>query len=106
MKTKQLETEADVINLVGYETPMEFRFATEGTIYYRTMIPKNNCYYDVAFYLGADLENSSDLTFFKHDNFDNFLIKFQIESLSVVNLDGKKLGELYFSQFDKNYNKD
>ena len=40
----QLPTEADVINLIGFETPLKFEFISDGIFTFKTVIPNQKDY--------------------------------------------------------------
>lgn len=75
-KNKDLFSEADVINLIGYETPLEFVYATEGMFTFKTLIPtkKSLSHYEIDFFR----QEGKELEFFKFDSFSNFLSDYQI----------------------------
>ena len=106
---QELLTEADVINLVGYETPFEFEFISEGIITFKTMIPKiilsnieQSFYYKIELFVPEDVAN---IDFFRVDNFENFLSKYQIHELTKINLEGSTIEQLYFREYDEEYYK-
>lgn len=92
-----INSEAEVINLIGYETAMRFLFYSDGIITYKTVIPKDNdmCFYEVSFFVDDGLD------FFAFDSFSNFLEKFQINEVKRVSLNGKEVNNIYFKEYQK-----
>ena len=95
----QLTTEADVINLIGFETPLKFEFISDGIFTFRTVIPnqKNGIvYYDVEFFSNPD----KSLDFFAYDTFSNFLLKYQIHSVTSIDKSENTETEIYFKTYE------
>ena len=83
-KLKELQSEADVVNLIGYDTPMKFNNACEGIIEFQTLIPQiydnvNLFTYKVEFFI----EEGTNPEFFDYDSFSSFLSNYQIHSVSI-----------------------
>lgn len=81
---KELQSEADVINLIGYDTPMKFNYTSEGTFEFQTLIPQmydnmNLFTYKVEFFI----EEGTSPEFFTHDCFSSFLSNYQIHTVSI-----------------------
>lgn len=103
------KTEADVIELVGYETPMEFVFTEGGTPMFRTCFPVQDhnrindkgifpqYYYEVEFY---EDENEKP-SFFRIDSFSNFLSSMQIARVVVEDDVTKERAEIYFRKYNE-----
>jgi len=95
----QLTTEADVINLIGFETPLKFEFISDGIFTFRTVIPnqKNGIvFYDVEFFSNPD----KSLDFFAYDTFSNFLLKYQIHSVTAIDKSRNTKTEIYFRTYE------
>jgi len=95
----QLTTEADVINLIGFETPLKFEFISDGIFTFRTLIPneKNGIvFYDVEFFSNPD----KSLDFFAYDTFSNFLLKYQIHSVTAIDKSRNTETEIYFKTYE------
>ena len=95
----QLTTEADVINLIGFETPLKFEFISDGIFTFRTLIPneKNGIvFYDVEFFSNQD----KSLDFFAYDTFSNFLLKYQIHSVTAIDKSRNTETEIYFKTYE------
>jgi len=95
----QLTTEADVINLIGFETPLKFEFISDGIFTFKTVIPnqKNGIvYYDVEFFSNPD----KSLDFFAYDTFSNFLLKYQIHSVTAIDKSENTETEIYFKTYE------
>ena len=95
----QLTTEADVINLIGFETPLKFEFISDGIFTFRTVIPnqKNGIvFYDVEFFSNPD----KSLDFFAYDSFSNFLLKYQIHSVTAIDKSTDTRTEIYFKTYE------
>ena len=95
----QLTTEADVINLIGFETPLKFEFISDGIFTFRTVIPnqKNGIvFYDVEFFSNPD----KSLDFFAYDSFSNFLLKYQIHSVTAIDKSTATRTEIYFKTYE------
>ena len=95
----QLETEADVINLIGFETTLKFEFISDGVFTFKTVIPnqKNDIvFYEIEFFLNPD----KSLDFFAYDTFSNFLLKYQIHSVSSINESTNTKTEIYFKTYE------
>jgi len=95
----QLTTEADVINLIGFETPLKFEFISDGIFTFRTVIPnqKNGIvFYDVEFFSNPD----KSLDFFAYDTFSNFLLKYQIHSVTAIDKSRDTKTEIYFKTYE------
>ena len=95
----ELTTEADVINLIGFETPLKFEFISDGIFTFRTLIPneKNGIvYYDVEFFSNPD----KSLDFFAYDTFSNFLLKYQIHSVTAIDKSRDTKTEIYFKTYE------
>lgn len=114
--------EADVINLIGYETPMEFVFVSEGIATFQTVFPemsediignelvnqdvfkdnfglplKSQYIYQVEFFGLKD----SGFEFFRLDSFSHFLEKYQIfRVLRIDDVTGKR-EQIYFKQYQE-----
>ena len=96
----QLETEADVISLIGFETPLKFEFISDGIFTFRTVIPnqKNGIvFYDVEFFSNPD----KSLDFFAYDTFSNFLLKYQIHSVTAIDESRNTKTEIYFRTYEQ-----
>ncbi len=78
----KINSEADVIQLIGLNTPLQFKKSWDGMFSFRTLIEdlEENFYYEVTFYI----DENSPATFYLHDSFSKFLIDFQIESLRKI----------------------
>lgn len=76
MNNTEFFSEADVINVIGYKTPMEFIYASDGTFSFKTQIPQGDelIYYEVDFFV----DENTPPSFFRVDSFDDFLSKYQI----------------------------
>jgi hypothetical protein len=111
-----LETEAGVINLIGYETAMEFVYIDDYTFTFKTAIPQKigeqvidvdnnnrdivvpvNGFYEVTFF---EEENES-VSFFKLDSFSNFLEKYQIHQVVLIGILSEDREVLYEKQYQK-----
>tara|TARA_R110002167_G_scaffold72297_1_gene203471 strand:+ start:676 stop:969 length:294 start_codon:yes stop_codon:yes gene_type:complete len=95
----QLETEADVINLIGFETTLKFEFISDGVFTFKTVIPnqKNDIvFYEIEFFSNPD----KSLDFFAYDTFSNFLLKYQIHSVSSINESTNTKTEIYFKTYE------
>ena len=95
----QLTTEAEVISLIGFETPLKFEFISDGIFTFRTVIPnqKNGIvYYDVEFFSNPD----KSLDFFAYDTFSNFLLKYQIHSVTAIDKSENTETEIYFKTYE------
>ncbi|MDB4246002.1 hypothetical protein N9824_00495 [bacterium] len=99
-KIKELNTEADVISLIGYETPMKFNFTSEGVFTFNTVVPDSNAdgivFYEVEFFSEPDV--SPD--FFAYDSFSNFLLKFKIASVNSIDESTQTKTQLYFRTYE------
>ena len=99
-KLTELQSEADVINLIGYDTPMKFNYTSEGVFEFQTLIPQmydnmDLFTYKVEFFIGQDVSPE----FFAHDSFGSFLSDYQIHTVSI-DYDG--LGDsqrIYFKKY-------
>mgnify|MGYP003669624001 FL=1 len=98
---QELTTESEVVSLIGYETVLKFHFISEGVFTFKTLTPKEDIVYEIEMFSGED----KDIEFFDYDSFSNFLLSYQIHSLTAVNIDGQTRTELYSRFYDKNYNK-
>tara|TARA_R110000796_G_scaffold143848_1_gene260530 strand:- start:17 stop:319 length:303 start_codon:yes stop_codon:yes gene_type:complete len=99
---KELTTEAEVVALIGYETVLKFHFISEGVFIFKTLIPtEDSVIYEIELFSGEDRH----IEFFDYDSFSNFLLSYQIHSLTAVSIDGQIRTELYSRHYDKNYNK-
>ena len=66
-----MKTEADIIKLIGYETPLKFVFTSEGTFTYETVIPTAHLMtYEVTFFM----ENRQRPQFFLESYFYTILL--------------------------------
>lgn len=85
--------EADIINLIGYETVLKFVFTSEGIFTFETIIPigDNLDKYEIDFYT----KNKGHQEFFRYDSFSSSLLKYQI---SEVRKNGV---EIYFRAFEE-----
>ena len=95
----ELTTEADVINLIGFETPLKFEFISDGIFTFRTVIPnqKNGIvFYDVEFFSNPH----KSLDFFAYDTFSNFLLKYQIHSVTAIDKSRDTKTEIYFKTYE------
>ena len=95
----QLTTEADVINLIGFETPLKFEFISDGIFTFRTVIPnqKNGIvFYEIEFFSNPD----KSLDFFAYDTFSNFLLKYQIHSVTAIDKSRDTKTEIYFKTYE------
>ncbi len=102
MEMNQLQNEVEVLNLIGYKTALQFRFSSENIIHYQTIVPVNEFnYYNISFFLSDD----NDKTFFNFDSFEGFLLEYQIHEVQLLDIDKKVIGDIYFSEYDKDYNK-
>ena len=99
-KLKELQSEADVINLIGYDTPMKFNYTSEGTFEFQTLIPliydnMDLFTYKVEFFI----EEGTRPEFFNYDSFGSFLSDYQIHTVSI-NYDGiSDSQQIYFKQY-------
>jgi|TARA_B110000902_G_C13858307_1_gene417991 hypothetical protein len=95
----QLTTEEEVISLIGFETPLKFEFISDDIFTFRTVIPnqKNGIvYYDVEFFSNPD----KSLDFFAYDTFSNFLLKYQIHSVTAIDKSENTETEIYFKTYE------
>ena len=91
----ELTTEADVINLIGFETPLKFEFISDGIFTFKTVIPNQKdgiVFYEIEFFSNPD----KSLDFFSYDSFSNFLLKYQIHTVSAINESINTKTEIYF----------
>jgi len=101
-KLPELQSEADVINLIGYNTPMKFNYTSEGIFEFKTLIPKLNdnmdlFTYKVEFFIGQ----GDTPEFFIYDSFSDFLSDYQIHSVSI-NYEGREeFTEIYSKEYQK-----
>ena len=102
-KLPELQSEADVINLIGFETSMKFcNITSDGIFEFQTLIPK--CYddtnlftYKIEFFVGKD----ANAEFFIYDSFSNFLSDYQIHSV-FIDYDGiQDSEEIYSKEYQK-----
>ena len=102
-KLKELQSEADVINLIGYDTPMKFNYTSEGTFEFQTLIPKIYDNMDLFTYkVEFFIEEGTQPEFFTHDSFSNFLSSYQIHTVSI-DYDGlNDSQQIYFKQYQTN----
>jgi len=95
----QLTTEADVINLIGFETPLKFEFISDGIFTFKTVIPNQKdgiVFYDIEFFSNPD----KSLDFFAYDTFSNFLLKYQIHTVNAINESTNTKTEIYFKTYE------
>lgn len=95
----QLPTEADVINLIGFETPLKFEFISDGIFTFKTVIPNQKddiIFYEIEFFSNPD----KSLDFFAYDTFSNFLLKYQIHTVSAINESKNTKREIYFKTYE------
>ena len=83
-KLTELHSEADVINLIGYDTPMKFNYTSEGVFEFQTLITQvydnmNLFTYKVEFFIEEDTRPE----FFNYDSFGSFLSDYQIHTVSI-----------------------
>lgn len=83
-KLTKLQSEADVINLIGYDTPMKFNYTSEGVFEFQTLITQvydnmNLFTYKVEFFIEEDTRPE----FFNYDSFGSFLSDYQIHTVSI-----------------------
>jgi hypothetical protein len=99
----KLETEADVINLIGYDTPMKFTFTSEGIMEFETLIPKSYANMDLFTYVVEFfIEENTLPEFFAYDCFSSFLEKYQIHTVKI-NYKGQNVSdEIYFRTYQEN----
>ena len=91
-----MKTEADIIKLIGYETPLKFVFTSEGTFTYETVIPTAHLMtYEVTFFM----ENRQHPQFFAYDSFSTSLLPFQIMSVNQVNGMEGTVTEIFFRKY-------
>lgn len=97
---KELKTEADVINLIGYNTPMKFNFTSEGIFTFNTIIPDESkqgiIYYEVEFFT----EEGRQPDFFAYDSFSNFLLKYRVHTVTALDESTLKRTQLYFRTYE------
>jgi hypothetical protein len=99
-KLTELQSEADVINLIGYDTPMKFNYTSEGVFEFQTLITQvydnmNLFTYKVEFFI----EEGTRPVFFNYDSFGSFLSDYQIHTVSI---DYDELGDsqqIYFKGY-------
>jgi hypothetical protein len=95
----QLTTEADVINLIGFETPLKFEFISDGIFTFKTVIPNVKdgiVFYEIEFFSNPD----KSLDFFAYDTFSNFLLKYQIHTVNAINESTNAKTEIYFKTYE------
>lgn len=95
----ELTTEADVINLIGFETPLKFEFISDGIFTFKTVIPNQKdgiVFYEIEFFSNPD----KSLDFFAYDTFSNFLLKYQIHTVSAINESTNTKTEIYFKTYE------
>ena len=117
---RKLETEADVINLIGYETAMEFVFVDENIATFKTVLPIMSkdrinddkidsesfkeemgfyptCqyFYEIEFFRDED----APFAFFRLDSFSNFLQRYQIFRVHRIEDVTKSREQIYFKQY-------
>ena len=99
-KLPELQSEADVINLIGYDTPMKFNNTSEGIFEFQTLITQvyddmNLFTYRVEFFIGEGTQPE----FFNYDSFGSFLSNYQIHTVRI-DYDGvEDSEEIYFKGY-------
>ena len=99
-KLTELQSEADVINLIGYDTPMKFNYTSEGTFEFQTLIPQIYDNMDLFTYkVEFFIEEGTNSEFFTHDSFSSFLSNYQIHTVSIDYNGLNDSQEIYFKQY-------
>lgn len=77
----KIENEADIINLIGFNTMLKFSFISDGIMTYETIKPilVDGTYYN--FEIEFFVEEDKNIEFFCYDSFSDFLIKYKIYKL-------------------------
>ena len=95
----QLTKEAEVINLIGYETPLKFEFVSDNIFTFKTVIPSQEN--DIVFYEIEFFSNPNEsLEFFAYDSFSNFLLKYQIHTVNAINNLENTRTEIFFRTYE------
>lgn len=83
-KIPELKSEEDIVELIGLNTAMKFKYMSEGIIQFQTVV--RNCYdnmdlftYVVDFYIGEG--NAQE--FCNYDSFGQFLSNYRIHSVTI-----------------------
>lgn len=96
----ELNNEADIINLIGYKTPMKFIYASEGLFTFNTITPDDSIegivFYEVEFFSEPD----NDIEFFAYDSFSNFLLKYKIHTVSAIDHSTEIKTQIYFRTYE------
>ncbi len=100
-KLPQLQSEADVINLIGYNTPMKFNYTSEGTFEFETLIPKSYSNIDLFTYVVEFfIEEGRSPEFFMYDSFSDFLSDYQIHSVKLSFKSDESDKEIYSKPYE------
>ena len=99
-KLPELQSEADVINLIGYDTPMKFNYTSEGVFEFQTLITQiyddmNLFTYKVEFFIAEGTRPE----FFNYDSFGSFLSEYQIHTVSIDYNGVGDSEEIYFKGY-------
>ena len=99
-KLPELQSEADVINLIGYNTPMKFNYTSEGIFEFETLIPKSYENIDLFTYVVEFfIEEGRTPEFFMYDSFSDFLSDYQIHSVKLSFKSNESDKEIYFNTY-------
>ena len=90
--------EAEVINFIGYKTPLKFVFISEGMITFETITPSQDLKtYEITFFVNSKKHPQ----LFAYDSFSISLLKFQVMSLLEIDLKDGTQKELYFKKYQE-----
>ena len=96
---EQLKDEQAILNLIGKNNVVNFKYATEGILTYCTAVPKEIGEYTL--YFEIEVFYNLDTTFFDFETLEDLMHKKQVFRVNTKDLIGDR-EEIYFRDYNQN----